>query len=258
MMNSITFLGTGTSQGVPMIGCDCEVCRSSDSRDRRLRTSAYIEYEGLKLVIDAGPDFRYQALRANLRSLDGVLLTHKHKDHTGGLDDVRAINYLEKRSFPIYCEQETLDSLRNEYSYAFAENRYPGAPDFEIHLIDENPFEINGVRIVPIRAMHYRLPVLGFRFGDLAYLTDVNQIDDSQIEKIKGVKVFVISTVRMKPHMSHFSLPQAVEVCGRVGAQRCFLTHISHQLPVYSRLVEIDELRGTNVTPAYDNLRVEF
>ena len=192
MANKIEFLGTGTSQGVPMIGCNCEVCRSDDFRDKRLRTSAYIEYEGLRLVIDAGPDFRQQMLRSGIKELDAVLLTHMHKDHTGGLDDVRAYNYFMHKGFPIYAEASVQESLKREYAYAFGDHRYPGVPDFILHTIDEHPFNINGVEIIPVRAIHYRLPVLGFRFGRLGYLTDANCISEESIEKFKGVDVFVI------------------------------------------------------------------
>jgi Metal-dependent hydrolases of the beta-lactamase superfamily I len=255
MADKITFLGTGTSQGIPMIGCQCDVCKSPDWHDKRLRTSAYIEYEGLKLVIDAGPDFRYQMLREGIITLDAILLTHEHIDHIGGLDDVRAFNYLEKRSFPIYCEQHVLDALKSTFSYAFADEKYPGVPSFDVHVIDDNPFKIGGIEIIPIRAMHYKLPVLGYRFGKLGYLTDANHIGDDQIEKLRGIDVFVINCVRMTPHISHFSLPEAIEVARKVGAGQTFLTHLSHQLPCHEQLVkELPE----GITDAYDTLKVPF
>ena len=185
----LTFLGTGTSQGVPMIGCGCEVCRSADARDRRLRASVLVEHEGLAILVDAGPDFRQQMLREGVSHLDAILLTHNHKDHTGGLDDIRAFNYLEKKATEIYCEKYVEDSLRMEYSYAFAENKYPGAPEWRVHIIDGNPFEINGVKIIPIRGRHYKLPVLGFRFGNIAYCTDMNHIAEEEFEKLKGLQV---------------------------------------------------------------------
>lgn len=219
MQNRLTFLGTGTSQGVPMIGCDCDVCTSADFHDKRLRTSAYIEYEGLKLVVDAGPDFRQQMLREKIHHLDAVILTHQHKDHTGGLDDVRAFNYLEQKSFPIYAEKNVQLSLRMEYAYAFKEEKYPGVPEYTLYTIDESPFYIDGVEIIPVRAMHYTLPVFGFRFGNLGYLTDANYISESSIELFRGVKVFVINTIRRKPHISHFSLDEAIAVCRKVGAE---------------------------------------
>lgn len=255
MSNKIVFLGTGTSQGVPIIGCGCRVCRSDDFHDKRLRTSAYIEYEGLRLVIDAGPDFRQQILREGIRELDAVLLTHMHKDHTGGLDDVRAFNYFMNKGFPVYAEIPVQESLKREYSYAFGDNRYPGVPDFILNTIDENPFYINGIEIIPVRAIHYRLPVLGFRFGRLGYLTDANYISPESIEKFKGVDIFVISCIRREKHLSHFSMDEALEVCRIVGARHCFLTHMSHQLATHS---ELSGLLPEGVEPAYDGLSLTF
>jgi phosphoribosyl 1,2-cyclic phosphate phosphodiesterase len=255
MGSKLTFLGTGTSQGVPMIGCNCEICRSSDPRDKRLRASALVDYQGQKILIDAGPDFRCQMLRENICHLDAILLTHNHKDHTGGLDDIRAFNYIEKKATRIYCEKYVEDSLRKEYSYAFAENKYPGAPDWEIHLIDDKPFTINGVEITPIRGRHYKLPVLGYRFGNLAYCTDMNHIPEEEFEKLKGLDHFIINCVRRGRHISHFSLEGALEVAAKVGARHTWLTHLSHQLPKYQELAsELPE----GVQPAYDGLTLDF
>ena len=250
----LTFLGTGTSQGVPMIGCGCEVCSSSDPRDKRLRASAFVEHEGAKILIDAGPDFRYQMLREGICSVDAILLTHNHKDHTGGLDDIRAFNYLEKRATQIYCEKYVEDSLRMEYSYAFAENKYPGAPDWNVNIIENKPFCINGVKITPIRGKHFRLPVLGFRFGDIAYCTDMNHIPDEEFEKLQGLEHFIINCVRRGRHISHFSLEGALETAAKVGAKNTWLTHLSHQLPVHAALSE--EL-PEGIRPAYDGLTIE-
>ena len=253
-MSKLTFLGTGTSHGVPMIGCNCEVCRSTDSHDKRLRASVYVEHEGLKILVDAGPDFREQMLREGISSVDAILLTHNHKDHTGGLDDIRAFNYLEKKATQIYCEKYVEDSLRMEYSYAFAENKYPGAPEWDVHIIDSNPFTINGVEITPIRGRHYKLPVLGYRFGNIAYCTDMNHIPEEEFEKLKGLDHFIINTVRRGHHISHFSLEGALEIAAKVGAKHSWLTHLSHQLPVHSALsAEMPE----GVLPAYDGLRIE-
>ena len=253
-MSKLTFLGTGTSQGVPMIGCNCNVCKSTDSRDKRLRASVYVEYEGLKILVDAGPDFREQMLRESIASVDAILLTHNHKDHTGGLDDIRAFNYLEKRATQIYCEKYVEDSLRMEYSYAFAEKKYPGAPEWEVHIIASNPFIINGVEIIPIRGRHYKLPVLGYRFGNIAYCTDMNHIPEEEFEKLKGLDHFIINTVRRGHHISHFALEGALEVAARVGAKHTWLTHLSHQLPVHKELAaELPE----GVLPAYDGLSIE-
>lgn len=278
----LTFLGTGTSQGVPMIGCGCEVCRSTDPRDKRLRSSVYVEYGGLKILVDAGPDFRQQMLREGITHLDAILLTHNHKDHTGGLDDIRAFNYLEKRATEIYCEKYVEDSLRLEYSYAFAEKKYPGAPEWHVYNIDDAPFTItNGgtqevlswepekgyvhsiasgdapirsAEIIPVRGLHYKLPVLGYRFGNIAYLTDMNHIPEEEFQKLQGLEHFIINCVRCGRHISHFSLEEAIAVTQRVGARHSWLTHLSHQLPCHERLAE--EL-PENIQPAFDGLTIE-
>ena len=237
-----------------MIGCGCGVCKSEDHRDKRLRASALVEYEGLTILIDAGPDFRQQMLAAGVSHLDAILLTHNHKDHTGGLDDIRAFNYLEKQATQIYCEKYVEDALRMEYSYAFAEHKYPGAPEWNVHNIDEKPFSINGVEIIPIRGKHYKLPVLGFRFGDIAYCTDMNHIDEGEFAKLEGLEHFVINCVRRGRHISHYSLEEALDVAERVGAKHSWLTHLSHQLPCHSELAaELPE----GVCPAYDGLTIE-
>lgn len=260
----LTFLGTGTSQGVPMIGCHCDVCTSADSRDKRLRASVLVEYAGLNILVDAGPDFRQQMLREDISHIDAILLTHNHKDHTGGLDDIRAFNYLEKSVTQIYCEKYVEDSLRMEYSYAFDENKYPGAPEWKVNIIDQNPFEITAqdknlienaaVKIVPIRGKHFRLPVLGFRFGNIAYCTDMNHIPDEEFSKLEGLDHFVINCVRRGRHISHFSLEGALKIAERVGAKQTWLTHLSHQLPCYEELCS--EL-PSNIRPAYDGLVIE-
>lgn len=247
----LIFLGTGTSQGVPMIGCDCKVCRSSDPRDKRLRSSVLVEHCGKKFLVDAGPDFRQQMLREGINHLDAILLTHNHKDHTGGLDDIRAFNYLEKKATQIYCEKYVEDSLRKEYSYAFAENKYPGAPDWEVHNIDEDPFQIDGVEIIPIRGKHFNLPVLGYRFGDIAYCTDMNKIPEEEFEKLQGLDHFIINCVRRGRHISHFSLEGALAVAERVGARHTWLTHLSHQLPCHE---ELSQELPSGILPAYDGL----
>lgn len=250
----LTFLGTGTSQGVPMIGCGCEVCKNQDPRDKRLRASVLVEHEGLRVLVDAGPDFRYQMLRAGVSSLDAILLTHNHKDHTGGLDDIRAFNYHEKRATQIYCEKYVEESLRKEYSYAFEEIKYPGAPEWDVHIIDENPFTIKGVEITPIRGRHFKLPVLGYRFGNIAYCTDMNHIPEEEYSKLQGLDHFIINCVRRGRHISHYSLEQAIEVAEKVGAKHSWLTHLSHQLPCHEELTkELPE----GILPAFDGLVIE-
>lgn len=255
MTTRLTFLGTGTSQGVPMIGCGCDVCRSKDPRDKRLRSSVYIEHMGLRILIDAGPDFRQQMLREGITGVDAILLTHNHKDHTGGLDDIRAFNYHEKKATQIYCEKYVEEALRLEYSYAFAEKKYPGAPEWNVNIIDDKPFSINGIEIIPIRGMHYRLPVLGYRFGDIAYCTDMNNIPEEEFAKLQGLEHFVINCVKRGQHISHFSLEEAVAVARKVGARHSWLTHLSHQLPLHEELMK--ELPD-DIKPAYDGLKIEI
>ena len=237
-----------------MIGCGCEVCKSQDPRDKRLRASVLVEHEGLRVLVDAGPDFRYQMLRAGVSSLDAILLTHNHKDHTGGLDDIRAFNYHEKRATQIYCEKYVEESLRKEYSYAFEEIKYPGAPEWDVNIIDENPFTIKGVEITPIRGRHFKLPVLGYRFGNIAYCTDMNHIPEEEYSKLQGLDHFIINCVRRGRHISHYSLEQAIEVAEKVGAKHSWLTHLSHQLPCHEELTkELPE----GILPAFDGLVIE-
>ena len=263
-MGKITFLGTGTSQGIPMIGCTCPVCKSADPRDNRLRTSVLVEHNGFRILIDCGPDFRQQMLRENISDLDAVILTHQHKDHTGGLDDIRAFNYFRKEAFPIYAEPLVQESLKMEYSYAFAEHKYPGVPEYQLHTIGEEPFTITkhlpdsstaSLTITPIRVYHYKLPILGFRIGDMAYITDGSSIPEEEFSKLKGVELFIINTVRKEKHISHFSLPEALEVIKKVAAKRNYLTHMSHQLGTHQDLCK---LLPENVLPAHDRLVLEF
>lgn len=263
-MGKITFLGTGTSQGIPMIGCTCKVCKSADPRDNRLRTSALVEHNGFRILIDCGPDFRQQMLRQNISDLDAVILTHQHKDHTGGMDDIRAFNYFRKAAFPIYAEPNVQESLKMEYSYAFAEHKYPGVPDYTLHTIGEEPFTITkslpdgtevSIEITPIRVYHYRLPILGFRIGNMAYITDGSSIPAPEFDKLQGLELFIINTVRKEKHISHFSLPEALDVVEKVGAPRNFLTHLSHQIGTHK---ELEAILPPNVKPAYDTLELEF
>ncbi len=253
-MTRLTFLGTGTSQGVPVIGCKCKVCTSSNSKDKRLRSSVLIEVNQKRILIDAGPDFRQQLLRENIENLDAILLTHEHKDHTGGLDDIRAINYLQGNILPIYCEERVEKSLHREYSYAFCEIKYPGIPEFDIRVIDSEPFNIQGIEIIPIRAYHYKLPVLGYRIGNITYITDANRIEESEFNKITGSKILVINTIRESKHISHFSLSEAIEVAQKVGANATYLTHLSHQIGTHNHLSSI---LPPGVYASYDGLSLE-
>lgn len=227
---NVTFLGTGTSQGVPVIACHCDVCKSLDFRDKRLRTSILIEVDGVNLVVDTGPDFRQQMLRERVTKLDAILFTHEHKDHTAGLDDVRSFNFAQQKDMPVYGEKRVLEQLKQEFAYAFTEKKYPGVPQIELHAIDDSPFEVGGIQIIPIRAMHYRLPVLGFRIKDFTYVTDTNFIDEENLDKIKGSKVIVLNGLQHEPHVSHYTLEEAVRVADKLEIEKAYFTHISHKL----------------------------
>ncbi len=253
-MTKILFLGTGTSQGVPIIGCHCKVCCSIDKKDKRLRSSVAIEEGGVTFIIDTGPDFRYQMLRAKIESIDAILFTHSHKDHTGGLDDVRAYNYILGRGIDIYAEEYCMKDIRNDYHYAFAKERYPGVPEVIPNIIDDEPFLIKGVKIVPVRGWHHKMPVMGYRIGDVVYLTDMNRIEDSEIEKIKGCKILIINALRHEEHLSHFTLPKAIEVSRMVGAENTYFTHISHQLGLHA---DVSVTLPDNMFLAYDGLILE-
>ena len=238
-----------------MIGCHCYVCSSDDPHDKRLRSSVWIEHKGLSLVIDSGPDFRQQMLRAGVEKLDAILLTHNHKDHIAGLDDVRAYNYTMDRAMDVYAEPYVIDTLKREFGYAFSEPKYPGVPEIDLHEIGETPFAIQGVEVVPIRGYHLHLPVLGFRIGSLAYLTDMNRIEPEELEKIKGVEVLVVNALQRTRHLSHFTLDEAVEVIENVKPGRAYLTHLSHRM---GRHAEAEpELAARHIYYACDGLKIE-
>ena len=252
----VTFLGTGTSQGVPVVACDCEVCRSQDTKDKRLRSSVLIQNGEDIFVIDAGPDFRQQMLTYNVKRLDAVLLTHEHKDHTGGLDDVRSYNYLQKRPMPVYCEERVLESLKCEYHYVFAEYKYPGIPEFDIRIINgKEKFKIGKTEILPVRVIHHKLPVLGFRIKKFAYITDANYIADEELKKLEGLDVLVINALRKKKHISHFTLPEAIEVIKRVKPKLGVLTHISHLMGKYE---DVSKELPEGVVMAYDGFEINL
>lgn len=254
----VTLLGTGTSSGVPLIGCECAVCRSVDFRDKRLRTSALVEVAGVRLVIDTGPDFRQQVLRLNLKQLDAVLFTHEHKDHTAGLDEVRAFNFRSGREMPIYARAAVLDQLKREFSYIFSDDKYPGVPRVQAHEIRNEPFEVLGVRIIPIEVMHHRLPVFGFRIGDLTYLTDLNAIADDELEKVRGTRVLVLDALQRTEHTSHFTLEQALTLVGLIQPERTYFVHMSHRIGLHRDLEQ--ELRQLPFFArlGYDGLRIEL
>ena len=297
----LTILGSGTSQGVPMIGCDCHVCKSGDPRDKRLRTSALVDMGGLRILVDAGPDFRQQMLRENVHHIDAILLTHNHKDHTGGLDDIRAFNFFERKDSHIYCEKYVLDSLKSEYPYAFGDRKYPGSPEWRVHLIEntdsltvsthrsdptlewrqgqgyvhvapEGHVEEDSIEVVPVRVYHDKkrsYPILGYRFGQIVYLTDVAEFPDSEWGKLRGAEAITINCVKIgATHYSHFCLEEAVDfakkACDKAGIGRCYLTHLSHAMGTHEELAA--RVAGENrsydghpllITPAYDGLVIE-
>lgn len=252
----ITFLGTGTSQGVPVIACDCIVCKSGNTKDSRLRSSILIETEHTKIVIDAGPDFRQQMLKVDSKKLDAIVLTHEHKDHIGGLDDVRAYNYFQKKPMDIYAEKRVLENIsKYDFAYAFAENKYPGIPQMNLIEINNSPFKINDIEIVPIRGIHMKLPVLGFRIYNFAYITDMNYISDIEIEKLKNLDILVINALRHKKHVSHFNLDEALQIIEITKPRKAYLTHISHMLGLYDELIKT---LPQNVFPSYDMLSIEL
>ena len=244
-----------------MIGCNCRVCSSSDQRDKRLRTSAMVDDGTTRIVIDCGPDFRYQMLREGVKDIDAILLTHQHTDHIIGLDDVRAFNYFCAKDIPVYATEQVQKVVRKDFDYAFAEHRYPGVPEMSLHTIGIEPFEVGTLRITPIYGLHYKLPVVGFRIatkldsasGQMVYLTDFNHIDESEIEKIKGVEALVINALRHEKHISHFSLPEALEVAAKVGAQQTWLTHMSHQIGLHA---EEEAKLPEGVHFAFDGLKL--
>jgi phosphoribosyl 1,2-cyclic phosphate phosphodiesterase len=252
-MMKVTFLGTGTSTGVPMIGCGCSVCTSADFRDKRLRSSVHIAIEGRSFVIDTTPDFRQQMLRANIRRVDAILFTHQHKDHTAGLDDVRAFNFHQQADMPIYGTKSVLEQIKQEFAYIFAEHKYPGIPSIELKYIENEPFSIENIAITPIEVLHHKLPVLGFRLQDFTYITDANYIGEEEMQKIKGTRYLVLNALQKMPHISHFTLAQALEIIEKLQPEQAFLTHLSHKM---GRHADVSKELPANVQIAYDGLEV--
>jgi phosphoribosyl 1,2-cyclic phosphate phosphodiesterase len=249
----VTFLGTGTSQGVPVIGCTCEVCQSLDYRDKRLRTSILIEIKDQHFVIDTGPDFRQQMLREQVKRLDAVIFTHAHRDHTAGLDDVRAFNYIQQMDMPVYGTRAVLDQLKVEYAYAFTGTHYPGIPRLTLTDVDNEEFHVNGIAITPLPVMHFKLPVLGFRFKNFSYITDANFIPEETLEKLRGTEILVLNALQREHHISHFNLKEALDLQEKIKPTKTYLTHMSHKIGLHA---EVSDELPSNVFLAYDGLQL--
>ncbi|HZY39802.1 MAG TPA: MBL fold metallo-hydrolase [Mucilaginibacter sp.] len=250
---TVTFLGTGTSQGVPVIACDCDVCTSADPRDKRLRSSVMIENDGKVIVIDSGPDFRCQMLRENVQRLDAIVFTHEHKDHIAGLDDIRAFNYKQQAPIDVYATKRVQEALKHEFHYIFADFKYPGIPQVTFHTIGDDPFFIGDLKFIPIEVMHYMLPVLGFRINDFTYITDAKTVAEKEVEKIKGSKILVINALQKQNHISHFTFDEAIAFARMIGAEKTYFTHISHRLGKHA---DISKMLPAGIELAYDGLKL--
>jgi len=250
----VTFLGTGTSQGIPIIGCNCKICQSKNNKDKRLRSSIYIKCNNKNIIIDTGPDFRQQALKEKIKNLDFILYTHAHKDHTGGIDDIRSFNFILKKTIPVYGNKETMDQIINDYSYIFKNNKYKALPKISINYIN-NKFEKNGIIIKPIKVKHNNLDVLGYRINDFTYITDANFISKNEKKKIVGSEILVINCLQKKNHISHFNLDQALSIIKELKVKKAYLTHISHNLGLHK---ETSKILPKNVKIAYDSLKISI
>lgn len=251
----VTFLGTGTSQGVPVIACNCQVCLSQDFKDKRLRSSILIKSDEATVVIDSGPDFRYQMLRENVQQLDAVVYTHEHKDHIAGMDDVRAFNYKQQAAMDIYASENVQNALKREFYYVFSDFKYPGIPLINLHTIHSDNFSVKDIEFTPIEVMHYKLPILGFRIKDFTYITDAKTVSVEEIEKIKGTKILVVNALQKESHISHFTLEEAIAFVDKIAPEKAYFTHISHKL---GRHEEVIEKLPPYIELAYDGLEIDI
>ncbi|MCE3229581.1 MAG: fold metallo-hydrolase [Bacteroidetes bacterium] len=253
MSIKVTFLGTGTSQGVPVIACDCSVCTSKNEKDKRLRTSVLIETERTRFVIDSGPDFRQQLLREKIKKLDAVVFTHEHKDHIAGLDEVRAFNYINKIKMPVYATSRVQTALKREFAYIFSEEKYPGIPEVELINFENDPFYVGDILVEPISVLHYKLPVKGFKVNKFVYITDANFIAEEEKNKLKNMDVLVLNTLRREPHISHFTFEEAIQLVKELKPRKAYFLHISHQLGLHD---EVSKELPNNIELAFDGLQL--
>ncbi|WP_026902499.1 MBL fold metallo-hydrolase [Pedobacter glucosidilyticus] len=251
----VTFLGTGTSQGVPVIACGCEVCTSSSAYDKRLRSSILVSSDETTLVIDSGPDFRYQMLRNQIQHLDAVVFTHEHKDHIAGMDDIRAFNYKQQAAMEVYATEQVQHALKREFYYVFSDFKYPGVPLVNLNTIHDETFMVGDIALLPIEVMHYKLPVKGFRIKDFTYITDAKTVSEEEIAKIKGSKILVINALQKERHISHFTLDEAIAFAELIGAEETYFTHISHRLGLHD---EVSLLLPKGIKLAYDGLSINI
>jgi len=255
MLKKVLFLGTGTSQGVPVIGCSCVVCGSNNSKDRRFRSSVLVTINSINILIDIGPDFRSQMLDSNISSIDHILITHQHRDHTAGIDDLRPIYYLNKRPISLYAENHVIQALKQDFQYIFNSYDYPGKPKINLRKIDNFPFLLSDFEIIPIRVMHHKLPIFGYRIGDLSYITDANYISSQEMKKLIGTKILIINSLQKEPHISHYNLQQSLELIEELNPDKAYLTHVSHNMGTYK---SIQKELPENVFLAYDMLEIEI